>query len=182
MATCGRPAGAAPCAVALSGAPSGGAGCIPLTVLGRRLSVPARVMLLLVPGIWGSYVVMVRVLYLLPWGLAPEVFNKARLVLASRMVLPGMGRAWGLAARARGLWLRGDGELGAWVLATDVAQVLALRRIGMSRVGFLTQLSTVILPTVVWALSGRRPGWRIWLAATLAVACVGPLGLGKRGI
>lgn len=62
-----------------------------------------------------------------------------------------------------------------------MSQMMALTKVGASKVGFLTQLATIIVPLVAWFCSGIVPGLKQWFAAVLAIVGVGFLNYGGGG-
>lgn len=151
----------------------------PIKLFGRTFYISGRVLLMLVPMMWASYIVIIKLTYLLPWSLNPVAFNVARLFIASGFVLPTVikhFRKGGESVRSRTV-LAGS-ELGFWTFVVNCMQIYGLKYTTASRGTFLHQLFTIIVPFTAFAVgleSSISP--KIYGASLVSVAGVALLSL-----
>lgn len=64
---------------------------------------------------------------------------------------------------------------GLLLFAGYALQTAGLKQTLPSRSAFITSLSVILVPALQWLLGGRTPGFRVWLAAILALGGLGLL-------
>lgn len=107
----------------------------------------ARLLLSLVPLLWGSFVICAKLLYILPVALSPAVFNVIRMFVAASLFIPVLIAEL---RNKRSLW---PGiQLGFLVCGSNISQMVGLQYGPASRAAFINQLSTVLVPLVAAAL------------------------------
>lgn len=128
-----------------------------------RQRVQSDLILLFVAAVWGSGFVAQRVA---GQALGAFIFNGGRFLLGSLLLLA--------LVRFR---LRLDRRMLPWTVLAGLLLfgAAALQQVGLKtttagNAGFLTTLYVIIVPLYLLVLFGRRQGWRVWLAAGLAVA------------
>lgn len=154
-------------------------GHVHLRLFGLSATLPARVVLLAVPFLWGTLPPVGKLLSRLGWALSPAAFNAIRLSLSFLCVSGAVARELKppRAADTRSLLLAGA-ELGLWTFLTSTLQLVGVRYTSASRAAFLTQLQTVLVPLLA-AASGDRSALsrRVLGASLLALAGVAALTL-----
>lgn len=155
-----------------------------ISLLGVTIPISGRLMLLVVPLLWGSYSICLKWLYRLPWAISAALFNSLRLSLATLIFLPQLLRelcASKPAFNRRKLLLSGA-ELGFYGFIVNVLQISGLRHTTASRGAFLSQLATVAVPIVAYliGMEPSLPASRI-LAAFMALSGVACLTLDGAG-
>lgn len=126
----------------------------------RNLGIAA---LLLLTVLWGSSFVVVKdAVNQVPPGLLLAV----RFIVAALGLTPFLRRDWKL-------W-RAGAELGFYLLLGYGSQTVGLLYTTVHRSAFVTSLNVLFLPLLL-GLLGHRLGWKIWLAAGLALGGVGLL-------
>lgn len=142
--------------------------------LRTRTRVLAAVLLVAATAAWGStFVVMKDAVSRAP----VAEFLAWRFVLAS-LLLVGL-RPRSLMRLSRRGWGQGA-ALGLVLAGGYLVQTYGLEHTPAAVSGFLTGLQVVFTPLLVWALLGRRPGRRTWLAITVATSGLAVLTL--RGV
>lgn len=145
-----------------------------------------RLTLLVVPMLWASYSIVIKILQVLPWAFGPAAFNAIRLLMCFPVLFPVLLR------HARDRWRQhranatplldvtalGGLELGFWTCAVNTLQLVGLQFTSASRGAFLTQLCTVIVPFAA-VLSGAEAqlGRSVITASLMSVCGVGLLTL-----
>lgn len=147
-------------------------------LLRRDWYLPGRLLLLLVPILWGGYTVSVKLLYDLPWALNANVFNFVRLALATVIVLPGLlkylrtkepAERVGTSASKKAA-IVGGFEVGFWTFTVNVLQIIGLRCSTASRAAFLNQLNSIMVPFAAFACGMEKSvGFPVYLASVLSV-------------
>lgn len=144
----------------------------PITLFNRTVLVSGRMLLMLVPIMWASYAVSIKLMYLLPWSMNPILFNATRLGVASLLLLPMLVRHYRSVPFSLDTVLAGS-ELGFWTCVVNLMQIFGLRFTSASRGTFLSQLCTIIVPFLSVALgveSGISPN--IYAASITSVGGV----------
>lgn len=154
------------------------AGSVRLNVLGQSGVFNARLVMLAVPLLWGSFLPVARLLYQLPWGLSPALFNALRLAVSFACVCPAVMSELRAHRPDRKALLMAGAELGLWCFLANGLQIIGLQYTTASRAAFLSQLQAVLVP-VFACLAGMAAGlsWHVWAASSLALAGVGMLTL-----
>jgi len=129
----------------------------------RRQRRSAALLLVALTAIWGStFVVLKQSIASLP----PTQLMLWRFSIASLALLP-------FVRKDKKLWLIGA-ELGLWVWAGYLTQLIGLQYTNVNRSAFITSLSVIFVPMLV-VVEGRRVPPIIWLAAITALVGVGLL-------
>ena len=105
-------------------------------------------------------------------------------VCAARAVRTAGGRGASLPAPSAlpgAFTLRGGAELGAWLFLGSSLQLYALTLTTASRVAFLVQATTVIVPMLEAALCRRAVSGRTWFACAMATSGIALLSFGGGG-
>ncbi len=127
--------------------------------------------LVLLTAVWGSTFIVVK---LGLDGLGPLGFVALRFVLAAlllnAMFIPAIRRA------TRRDW-RATVTVGIWLLAGYVFQTVGLQLTTASKGGFLTGLSVVLVPFVVWIWQRQAPEKRFAAGATISFVGLAVLSL-----
>eukprot|EP00190_Bangiopsis_sp_CCMP1999_P004405 CAMPEP_0198730830 /NCGR_PEP_ID=MMETSP1475-20131203/26548_1 /TAXON_ID= ORGANISM="Unidentified sp., Strain CCMP1999" /NCGR_SAMPLE_ID=MMETSP1475 /ASSEMBLY_ACC=CAM_ASM_001111 /LENGTH=360 /DNA_ID=CAMNT_0044493695 /DNA_START=171 /DNA_END=1253 /DNA_ORIENTATION=- len=156
-------------------------------VLGQRLSLPGRALLLSVPFFWGSFYPAVRYLYSLEHAPMPAVFNAERVLVAAGALSFSMISTLRREKKLRNIredisWILGGAELGAYVFLSTISQVIGLQHVDAGRAAFLNQLQTVLVPALAFTLCGdRNVSRRTWAASMVSLAGVGLLAVNGSG-
>lgn len=137
-----------------------------------RFRLSPRLSLCLVPILGASFVICVKLMYLMPRALAPPTFNSLRLIVSCVLFMPALllelraVRAdW---KHSRELW---PGiQLGILVFCANILQILGLKYAPASRAAFLNQLSTVLVPLSAAALGMERLSSGV-AAGSIAALC-----------
>lgn len=111
-------AGAAAPSVAAAAASS-----VTLNIGGTPITIPGKLLLFAVAGLWGSFSPLVRVLYAQEHAPSPEMFNAQRLALSTVAFLPVFWAEWVRAREADAAALKAEGAKEA--LQATEAQVAA---------------------------------------------------------
>jgi drug/metabolite transporter (DMT)-like permease len=122
--------------------------------------------------LWGTTFALTRGLETDPAApLSPGALITLRFLLAALVCSPGLllGRAEGPAAGSRWRLCRVGVELGFWLWCGYATQTIGLTTTTSGRSAFITSLNVVFVPAFV-APWGRRVGWRVWVAAAMALA------------
>lgn len=144
---------------------------LPFTVFNTTVHISGRFILLLVPILWASYGICLKLLYVLPWALHPSLFNVLRLAIGCIAALPPLlapfrdPRNRKLSVLSP-LVLAGL-ELGMWTFLANVLQITALRHTTASRGAFLSQISTVIVPIAAYLLRMEKQ-----ISPSVILACL----------
>ena len=142
-----------------------------------RASDAARVAVLCsVPVVWGTYAPAVKAVYALPAPPPGAVFSLFYYVVALGC-LGALGRAAaapGAAAPDEGA-ARAGLELGAYLYAGNLFQVVGLETVSADAAAFLVQLTTVLVPVLESAATGRAVARETRLACAVAFAGVAVL-------
>lgn len=156
-------------------------GCVRLNLLGYSGVFNARLVLLLVPALWGSFPPACKWLYRMPWSLHPIAFNGIRLFVSALVMTPTAIQEFRWARK--GVYkdhkqiLTAGAELGFWTFLGSTLQLLGIEYTTASRGAFLTQLQTIIVPVGAFAFGLGSLSWHVWLASLLAISGVGLLTL-----
>ena len=142
-----------------------------------RASDAARVAVLCsVPVVWGTYAPAVKAVYALPAPPPGAVFSLFYYVVALGC-LGALGRAAaapGAAAADEGA-ARAGLELGAYLYAGNLFQVVGLETVSADAAAFLVQLTTVLVPVLESAATGRAVARETRLACAVAFSGVAVL-------
>eukprot|EP00177_Eucheuma_denticulatum_P000747 GFKZ01001341.1.p1 GENE.GFKZ01001341.1~~GFKZ01001341.1.p1 ORF type:complete len:415 (+),score=39.58 GFKZ01001341.1:233-1477(+) len=153
---------------------------------GVTISIPGAFVLLVVPLLWSSYSICLKILFSLPWSFSAPVFNFLRLGIASIFALPDLilsllrmrpSNPADRSPKRRQIILAGL-ELGFYTVTVNILQGIGLRYIPASRGSFLTQLSTVIVPLMAFASRIESSlTWKTIVASLMALGGVALLTL-----
>lgn len=171
---------------ALGNAATAPGGPLQFCVLGKKFTLSGRVMLMLVPFMWGSFTTLTKWLYQMPWALNPILFNSLRLIVGLVFFVPTLVKELRDArsgARTDGKEILVAGaELGLWTFLANVLQLYALRYTTASRASFISQLATIIVPVAAFAVGlEQRLRWQVCVASLMALCGVGLLTLDSVG-
>lgn len=157
-------------------------GSVRLNILGLSGVFNARLVMLAVPLLSGSFLPVGRLLYQLPWALSPALFNALRLTVSFACVWPAMMGEFRTRRPGRRALMIAGAELGMWAFLSNGLQILGLQYTTASRGAFLSQLQAVLVP-VFACMAGMAAGlsWHVWAASSLALAGVGLLTLDDAG-
>ncbi len=112
--------------------------------------------------IWGTTFSLTRSLETDPaHPISPASLTLLRFVISAAVFAPFL-------RKDRRLWRVGL-ELGFWLWCGYASQANGLRTTTAGRSAFITSLNVVFVPLIV-AAAGGRVGWRVWLAAGIALA------------
>merc|ERR1719506_1733941 len=143
----------------------------------RTRADAARVAVLCsVPVVWGTYAPAVKAVYALPAPPPGAVFSLFYYVVALGC-LGALGRAAaapGAAAPDEGA-ARAGLELGAYLYAGNLFQVVGLETVSADAAAFLVQLTTVLVPVLESAATGRAVARETRLACAVAFSGVAVL-------
>lgn len=85
------------------------AGAVTLNIGGMPITIPGKLLLFVVAGLWGSFSPLVRVLYAQEHAPSPEMFNAQRLALSTVAFLPVFWGEWVRAREADAAALKAEG-------------------------------------------------------------------------
>lgn len=142
--------------------------------------IPPFILLSIVPVVWASYSICLKILARLPVALSPPTFNFLRLFVAALSILPALFSALRRLKPNPMPAVLAGAELGFYTWLVNVLQGYGLQFIPASRGAFLSQLSTVLVPLAAY-LSGMEPSlpFSIIIASILALGGVACLTLDK---
>ncbi|PXF49083.1 putative transporter [Gracilariopsis chorda] len=153
---------------------------IPLAFGPIKATIPARLLLCLVPFLTATFLACAKLLYVLPVALSPSHFNAARLLVSSLFFVPVLIRdipSMRSSPRPLLRLFRAGAELGLLMFVANLLQLLGLRYTDASRAAFLQQMSTVLVPLAAAALRIEKLTPQVTMGAACALAGVGLLTL-----